>query len=227
MSRASVRTSLPIKSTCLALLGLSLLWGCKTREIAASSQGEKGSAKKTLVFSDDFERDDLGDAWRRGEGEGGQGQWKIQDGWVHASDIKNDPLWWIGQLPDDARIEFDAVSLSDAGDLKVEIFGDRKKHESGYILIFGGWRNALDVIARLDEHGKDRKAQRSRKVVPNQTHRFAIERRAGIITWWVDGEVLMTYEDTKPLRGQGHRGFAFNDWTAPVKFDNLAIYRLD
>ena len=117
--------------------------------------------------------------------------------------------------------------MSDAGDLKVEIFGDRKKHESGYILIFGGWRNALDVIARLDEHGEDRKAQRSRKVIPNKTHHFAIERRGGTITWWVDNEVLMSFEDGEPLRGQGHRGFAFNDWTAPVKFDNLAVYRLE
>ena len=210
----------------LTIALLSCLWmlpGCKTREIAASKDG----GAKTLVFSDDFERAELGDAWRRGEGEGGSGRWEIKEGWLHASDIKNDPLWWIGQLPDDARVELDAQSLSDAGDLKVEIFGDRKKHESGYILIFGGWRNALDVIARLDEHGKDRKAQRSRKVTPNKTHHFVIERRGTTITWWVDDEELMSFEDSAPLRGQGHRGFAFNDWTAPVKFDNLAVYRLD
>lgn len=208
---------------CVALLCVGALAplasACKTREI--------GGGELKLVFSDDFERAELGPDWVRGEGEGGAGTWRVEGGWVVADNIKNDPLWWAGKLPDRARVEFDARSLSAEGDLKCEIFGDGRRHESGYIVIFGGWSNALDVIARLDEHGEDRKAQRSRKVEQGKTHHFVIERgEDGALVWSIDGQQVMRYEDASPLTGPGHRGFAFNDWTAPVAFDNFKVYRL-
>jgi len=199
---------------------LLALTSCKTREIST------GGAR-TLVFSEDFERAELGAAWKRGAGEGGQGSWRIEGGWLTGDQIKNDPLWWTGKLPDNARVEFDARSTTKEGDLKFEIFGDGVRHESGYIVIFGGWSNSLDVIARLDEHGSDRKAQRSRKVTPNKIHKIAAERVDGALSWFVDGELVMTYDDPAPLTGPAHRGFAFNDWTAPVQFDNFKVYRLD
>ncbi len=199
---------------------LSVLMGCQTREIV------KGDGK-TLIFEDDFNRATLGSSWVRGEGEGGTGKWRIEDGALVGSDIKNDPLWWTGQLPDQARVEFDATALSDHGDLKFEIFGDGKVHASGYVVIFGGWKNSLDVIARLDEHGSDRKAQKSRRALKGQTYKLAAERIDGTLKWFVNGELVMSYPDEKPLVGAEHRGFSFNDWSAPVKFDNVKIYRLD
>ena len=202
--------------TLAALCGL----GCETREIGVGHG-------RQLVFSEDFERDELGADWSRGEGEGGQGSWRIEDGWLVGQDIKNDPLWWTGKLPDKARVEFDAQAMSEVGDLKVEIFGDGVHHESGYIVIFGGWGNSLDVIARLDEHGADRRAQRTRGVIPNKTYRWALERSDGELRWYLDDELVMAYPDERPLRGTGHRGFAFNDWAAPVRFDNVVVYRLD
>lgn len=202
----------------LAALSLS---ACKTREVGGgpSDDGE-------LVFSDDFERTELGESWERGTGEGGGGKWVIRDGRVHGQNIKNDPLWYVQPLPRKVRVEFDAKSLSKEGDLKVEIFGDGENHASGYILIYGGWKNTLDTIARLDEHGDDRKTRASRKVEPNKVYRFAIERRDNTIKWFVDGTQFMEYPDSEPLQGQKHAYFAFNDWTAPVSFDNFKVYRL-
>ena len=43
-----------------------------------------------------------------------------------------------------------ASSESPDGDIKFEVFGDGAKHESGYIAIFGGWQNRLNIIARLE-----------------------------------------------------------------------------
>lgn len=218
----------------VSLVGLISLGGCETREIGKPSSGESGraeqaqeSGERELVASDNFERQSLGDRWYRGTGEDGSGDWKIEDGWLQASNIKNDPLWLDRKLPENVRVEFDAKARSTEGDLKAEIFGDGEHHATGYILIMGGWDNQLDVVARLDEHGEDRKEQRSSGVEKGKVYRWAIERTDGTLRWYVDGELYMSYPDDDPLRGEDHRYFAFNDWEAPVAFDNLRIYRLD
>jgi hypothetical protein len=194
---------------------------CKTREV-----GSTPAARGGLVFSDDFERSNVGDDWQRGSGEGGGGEWRIVDGWLRGKALKNDPLWLTQPLPRRARIEFDARALSPTGDLKVEVFGDGENHASGYILIFGGWDNTLDVIARLDEHGDDRKARSTRKVKPRNTYAMAVERSGGTIKWFVDDELFMTYHDDEPLTGPKHAHFAFSNWMAPVEFDNVRVFRL-
>ena len=155
------------------------------------------------------------------------GLWRTVDGWLLSPGVKNNPLWLRASLPQDVAVEFDVRSMSPEGDIKVEIFGDGVAHSSGYIIIFGGWKNSLDVIARLDEHGQDRKEQASRGVVANKVHRLAVERYNGTLRFEVDGQQVMTYPDAKPLVGPGHDRFAFNDWAAPVRFDNIAIWSLE
>jgi hypothetical protein len=194
---------------------------CHTREVGTTA-GEVGE----MIFSDDFERDDLGEHWTRGEGEHGTGNWVIKDGWVHGSALKNDPLWLAKPLPRKVRIEFDARALTPTGDIKVEVFGDGLNHASGYVLIFGGWNNSLDVIARLDEHGDDRLARSSRKVEPNRVYQMAVEREGTTLKWFVDGEIFMTYRDDEPLHGPKHQHFAFANWLAGVEFDNVKVFRL-
>ncbi len=218
----------------ISLVGLGGLAGCETREIGKESNEEsrgaeqaQESGERELVVSDNFERESLGERWHRGTGENGSGTWSIEDGWLQASNIKNDPLWLDRKLPEKVRVEFDARARSSEGDLKAEIFGDGEHHATGYILIMGGWDNQLDVVARLDEHGDDRKEQRSPGVAKGKVYRWAIERTDGTLRWYVDGELYMSYPDDSPLRGEDHRYFAFNDWEAPVAFDNLRIYRLD
>ena len=74
------------------------------------------------------------------------------------------PPWLRRRLPNDAVIELDAWSQSPAGDIKVEIYGDGKSFDpnkgaytsTGYVLIFGGWNNTKNIIARMDEHAEDR-----------------------------------------------------------------------
>lgn len=205
----------------LCLLCITVFAGCHTREVGAGS-AEIGA----LVFSDDFEREQPGDSWVRGVGESGAGKWEIKDGWLHGSNLKNDPLWLADALPRKTRIEFDAKALTPTGDLKVEVFGDGKNHASGYVLIFGGWSNTLDVIARLDEHGDDRLARTSRKVEPGRVYKMAVERADAHLKWFVDGELFMTYRDDEPLRGAKHGHFAFSNWMAGVAFDNVKVYRL-
>jgi hypothetical protein len=187
-------------------------------------------------FSDRFDRAAIGPDWRS-TGEG----FRLENGALCVSDARNHGLWLVHPLPQRVRIEFDAWARSPEGDIKVEVFGDgrsfardeRYDHATGYVAVFGGWDNSKHVLARLDEHGRDRQEvalslgsedPRARPVLPDQPYRFVFERRSiDLLTWTVNGVALLEYRDATPLLGDGHAYFAFNDWTAPVCFDNLEI----
>ncbi|MDQ3037928.1 MAG: DUF1080 domain-containing protein [Myxococcota bacterium] len=186
-------------------------------------QGDPGVGPEG--FTDDFEREELGDTWHNTGA-----SWRIVDGQLNIRNARNRPLWLSRTLPRDVRIEFDVRSESPEGDIKVEVFGDgssRATTESytatSYVIIFGGWGNTTNAIARMDEHAPDRVVGARRPVVPGRTYRMRIERVGSRITAWVDDEELVSMDDPRPLAGTGHDHFAFNDWQAELWFDNLRI----
>jgi Domain of unknown function (DUF6250) len=215
-----------------------------TRAAASSSARASGTpGADPLIaglFVDSFERPTLGRDWRTTNTAG----WRVEDGRLCAQKAHNHPLWLTRRLPVNAQIEFDAESDSAEGDIKVELWGDGKSaatsasytNATSYLAIFGGWKNTLHVLARLDEHGKDRhelrtSAQsgdvRAHPVVPGQSYHFKIERRDGQqVRWYVDDIEIHEFSDPEPLRGDGHDHFAFNNWEAHVCFDNLRIKAL-
>ena len=50
-----------------------------------------------------------------------------------------------------------------------------------------------------------------------------IERRDHILLWYLDGQLVLRYEDAHPLKG---RYFGFGNWSSEVQFDNLRIDQL-
>jgi hypothetical protein len=187
-------------------------------------------------FVDNFERAEPGPDWNiTGSG------WMVKEGRLCVSDAHNHPAWLRRRLPPNARIEFEATSASPEGDLKVEVWGDGRAAATGnsytnatsYLIIFGGWKNTLHVLARLDEHGADRKAlrvepgetdPRAQPVLPDRAYRFKIERSDGkTVRYFVDEIEILSFKDPSPLIGEGHEHFAFNDWQVPACFDNLTI----
>lgn len=204
--------------------------------IELPSAGPEGSEDIGAGFSDDFERDEIGPDY-----EALSDVWRITQGWLCGKGAKNRGVWLARKLPTNVRIEFDAAALSDEGDIKVELFGDGRSgatqasyvDATGYIAIFGGWTNTFHVLARQNEHGTDRKEIRvdsanedplGRPVQQGQSYHFKFERKRGnMITWSVNGAVMLEHTDPAPLVGRGHEHFGFNDWTAPVCFDNLEI----
>jgi hypothetical protein len=196
------------------------------------------SATDMLVtpFFDDFNRAAIGTDY-----EALGSAWHIQNGRLCAEGAKNQPIWLKKRIPVNARIEVDAIALSPEGDLKVEAWGDGKSGASGttysdatsYIAIFGGWKNKLHVLARLDEHGDDRLSlaivpgsddERARPVEPGQPYHFVIERKNGsTVRFSVNGLDYFAFADPAPLTGAGHDHVGFNDWTAPVCFDNFSV----
>jgi hypothetical protein len=205
-------------------------------DAAAPPAGELLSAP----FRDNFDRQALGPDWNATSH-----VWKIRDGALCAKDARNHPVWLNRRLPTNARIEFDATSSSPDGDLKVEVWGDGRSYATStsysnatsYILVFGGWKNSLHALARLDEHKNDRLVikidpdsddPREHPVSEGQTYRFKIERVDGkTVRWSVDDLELHAFSDREPLEGPGHEHLGFNDWSVPVCFDNLSITPLE
>ena len=178
-------------------------------------------------YTDDFDRDDLGDRWFNTGA-----SWRIIAGQLNIRNARNRPLWLRRVLPHDARIEFDVRSESADGDIKCEIYGDGTSRAvseeytaTSYVMIFGGWHNTLNGIARMDEHGQDRVMQPvgANRVVPGQTYHMRVERRGDTVTSFVDDAQIARMVDSSPLEGRGHDHFAFNDWEVELWIDNLRI----
>jgi hypothetical protein len=179
----------------------------------------------------------LGPAWAQA----GTNVWNVENGRLCGSKAHNHGVWLQRTLPVNARIEFDAVSIDADGDIKCEVWGDGRSAATGisytnatsYLVIFGGWHNTLHKIARLNEHGGDAKEIKIDKtsddpvqqpVTQGQVYHFKIERTDGkTVRWSVNGVEYLAYTDPAPLTGAGHDHFGFNDWEAPVCFDNVKV----
>ncbi|MGE0324168.1 MAG: hypothetical protein AB7K71_28665 [Polyangiaceae bacterium] len=187
-------------------------------------------------YHDDFNRKLVGNEWRATSA-----AWRMEEGRLCVERARNHPAWLKRRLPTNARIEFEATSYSPAGDIKSELWGNGFGAASGtsyndassYLTIFGGWNNQFHVLARLDEHAKNRPEVRldpastelrTAKVRQGETYRFKIERSDGkTVNWWVNEILILSYTDPQPLTGSDHDHFGFNDWDAKLCFDNLTI----
>jgi hypothetical protein len=56
-----------------------------------------------------------------------------------------------------------------------------------------------------------------------RTYHWRIERHGALITWFIDGQKFMEFEDPIPLVGETHNRFGFSCWEAQLYFDNLRI----
>jgi hypothetical protein len=200
---------------------------------------EEPAPRLVRPFIDDFERNRIGRNYRATSS-----GWTVKNGRLCGIEARNHPIWLRRRLPERVRIEFDALSGSQDGDIKAEVFGDGRSYArgtsyddaTGYLLIYGGWKNSRHVLARLDEHGADRltlftapgdTSARVAPVVPGRSYHFEIERLDDrTLKWSVDGEEIHSLRDEQPLRGHGHEYFAFNCWRARVCFDNLKVVPL-
>ena len=177
-------------------------------------------------YSDDFTGPQIGAAWHQTGG----GNYRIASGELVVDHAYNHPLWLGSPLPRDGVVELDAWSNDPIGDIKIELWGDGKSFATeasytatSYVFIFGGWHNTISAIARMNEHGSDRKTRTDRKVEQGKHYHFRIERRGRHIDWQIDGQPFLVFDDPKPLEGPAHAYLGINDWEAELHFDNLRI----
>jgi hypothetical protein len=154
------------------------------------------------------------------------GSWRVVDGALSTLGDRNLPLWLDVALPRNVRVAFAVTSSSTAIDAKVELFGDGVRHQSGYVVILGGWNNTLSGIARLDEHERSRVMNRTGHE-QGRTYDLVVQRTDGAtVELFVDGAKVASYRDPQPLSGPGHDRFAFSGWESEVTFDHLTITAL-
>jgi hypothetical protein len=220
--------------------------GADGGDVATAAGGDGGEAGLPLaLFLKDAgaespllpDRSNLGPNWIQIR----TNAWRVEGGKLCVQNAHNHPVWLNRTLPVNARIEFDATGFTDEGDLKAEVWGDGASYATGtsytnatsYLAVLGGWKNSLHVLARLNEHGTDRKEirvdkdsddPRQRPAQKGQTYHFKIERADGkTVRWSVDGVDFVSWNDPAPLAGQGHDHFGFNEWEAKVCFDNVKV----
>ena len=221
-------TSSSLYIAIITFIALAMTAGCD-----CGSDADEPIPEGELVYQEDFSTDELGEEWQLGfyneedERDGVEIDeiWQLVDETLHVHGAQNKGLWLDEPLPEEFRVSFTARSEAVAGDIKFEILGDGQANASGYVGIFGGWNNSLNIIARLDEHGDDRlEGAANHRVERGRTYQFDVVRTDHRLRWYVDGELFLTYDDAEPLRGEQHRYFAFNNWETPLYFDDLRIY---
>ncbi len=203
-----------------------------------SAQGGGEAAATTPGHGEAYAQNGgLGPEWHQA----GTSVWHVENHKLCGEGARNHGVWLRRILPINARIEFDAMSDSPDGDIKAEVWGDGQSsatsisytNATSYLAILGGWKNTYHVLARINEHGTDRKEikidptsddPREKPVTRGQLYHFKIERRDGrVVHWSVDGVEYLSYPDNQPLAGIGHDHFGFNDWDVKVCFDNVKV----
>lgn len=182
--------------------------------------------KVTEVFSDTFDRPELGPHWLALGGE-----WRIEKGSVFSPKANNHNLVLTGiSLPDNAVIELTMWSESPFIDVKFNAWGDGKDHEhgDGYTFILGGWKNRISVISRLHEHERNRVEDRTTRLEPATPYRVKVIRLGGKIWWFVNDEIFLAYYDPQPLSSSaGYRYFSLANWESLAFFDNVRISAIE
>ena len=200
--------------------------GADARDLLAAQnrleQVKKATPESTrkwdLAFSDDFERDQLGDDWKVLVGE-----WRTEGGKLvgtggHAEIVIT------RKFPGCQRIEFEAMTnAARPCDFSPSIQGAGlgSARATGYLLQFGGAGNTLNRILRNDQQIEDRSVQRF--IEPGKVHHVVAELDGDTVRLVVDGYTIMEARDYPPLLGPDNETVGLYIY-AETAIDNLKVF---
>ena len=215
--------TLQARLTAVIVLALFVTACQEKRPRRYADTARAGLSGGQIIFEEDFSNLDRWQTESR--------NWRIEEGALYTGDRSDENAGiWLKEalLPHNVRIEFDARSVRGnnavfEGDIKCEFGGPRPEHIAGYVMIFGGWKNSLNTIARLDEHTGRMVTDSSRKVEEDRTYRMALVRLGNDIKWFIDGKPFLSARDEAVLTGGC---FGFNNWDSRFYVDNLEIFKL-
>lgn len=182
--------------------------------------GAKAGPEWTLIFHDDFERQELGDQWTVLSG-----KWEIEGGRLFVSPWETGgsrEILLARDVTGCQRIEVDVEVPEDyeAADIAPMIHVGPTGYASGYLLQFGGASNTMNLLRRLGV-GLD---EEDRPLIqPGRTHRLVAELDGHQVRLLVDGKPVLAYSDDEPLLGEGHTQCGFYVTFAGY-LDNVRVY---
>lgn len=82
-----------------------------------------------------------------------------------------------------------------------------------------------DVVSTgvFNKNTRMRKEAAPYPVQIGRTYHWRIERKGSKISWYIDNQLFMDFDDPFPLEGEDHNRFGFSSWEANLFFDNLKI----
>lgn len=201
-----------LKFTLLAFLA-ALLFSNSAR---AMSSPVSDSGQWTLVWKDDFSRNELGPDWKtfRGKAEIKDGRMLLTGGSAFAMIARG--------FKQDVRLEFDAEADPRYPPVDLSA-GLSASAASGYtyLLAFGGQANRVNQILGpdvrvVDEHPKT-------LIQPGRTYRIVAAMEGRRLTLSVDGKTLVSATLKDPLGGPGLDHVGIVTW-AGLYADNVRVY---
>jgi len=217
-----------------AILALALILS-STAGRAESPQSAE-DAGWTLIFSDDFDRNEIGPDWVVVDGD-----WVIKDHslggsgtLLSAKGFPGDSLLGFLRLEFEATTGVQPVSLLpnrppaevSAGEInsilnaEPQDAGDPKK--TGYFFQFGGGLNPANQIQKAGVQIASDSTPENR-IVPSQTHHVVVENDKGTVRMVIDGKVVLEETESDSILGEGYDRVGFH-FSTGSKIDNLKVY---
>jgi len=188
-------------------------------EIKLSQERIKSETSWKLIFEDNFNRKNLGNQWKQYSG-----LWEIKN---NALTVEGTESFIYFNIPitGNIRMEFDAWYQKNGkspSDLGCFILGKSKSpYETSYFFDFGAYENTRTKIERL---ATEIKSTWGLKIKPNKHYKIIVEHIDGILNFYINNKLVLSYTDFFPLIGEEHNTIGFYSWNGNQYYDNLKIY---
>ena len=180
------------------------------RPAAAGALDHAEGVEWQLVFQDDFERPDLGPAWKPI-----QGAWRLENGALAVDGTGL--IGYAKRLRSPVRIEYDARSDS-PGDLTALWLRHGEGWQGGYFIGFGSNGNTAN---KLLKNGEQVAASERPLIAPRKWQHVVAQVLPRGVMLIVDGTVAINYRDRDVLKDPDTAGLCA--WSGG-RFDNVRIY---
>ena len=170
-----------------------------------------------LKFEDDFQRDELGDAWWA------TGLARIEDGRLvigREDDMGRNVVMSTREFEGAIRLEYDAMApVENPSDLSAFINGNASGESTGYFFGFGSQLNTTGRFVlrgtKIDEYDAI--------ITPGKSHHVIAERVGTHFRHVIDGETVLDYTHDDPLPGPLYKHVGFYVWHKAM-FDNVKVF---
>ena len=137
------------------------------------------------------------------------------DGTDHASGYVLIHGGWNNQMSIIARLDEHGASLNQLNQDALRIAAEKKLSSA-----------SLKDTGVFTHYTRMRVEANPYPVQLGRTYRWRIERRGSMLTWFIDGQKFMEFDDPFPLYGEKNNRFGFSSWEAQLYFDNLKVEAL-